>query len=78
MKSRVRLVFPEDLVREPLISRMVRAYDVDVNIRRASVEETYGWILCELEGSRSAVEASIEWLHQAGIEVELLGDVVES
>ena len=78
MKSRVRLVFPEAMVREPLISRMVRAYDVDVNIRRASVEETFGWIICEIEGSRSSVESSIEWLHDAGIEVELLGDVVES
>ena len=78
MNSRVRLVFPESLVREPLISRMVRRYDVDVNIRRASVEEHYGWIVCEIEGDRHAVESSLQWLTEAGVEVEQLGDVVES
>jgi ABC-type methionine transport system ATPase subunit len=78
MTSRVKLIFPENLVREPLISRMVRAFDVDVNIRRASVEETFGWIVCEIDGDRHAVDAAISWLDEAGVEVEPLGDVVES
>ena len=78
MNSRVRLVFPEALVREPLISQMVRRFDVDVNIRRASVEENFGWIICELEGERQAIEDSVSWLGGEGVEVELIGDVVES
>jgi hypothetical protein len=48
------------------------------NIRRANVEETVGWIVCELGGERQAVEDAIAWLQAAGVQVDRLGDVVES
>jgi ABC-type methionine transport system ATPase subunit len=78
MKSeRVKLTFPEHLIREPVIARLVREFDVLPNIRRASVEEHVGWIICELGGEDDSVERAIDWLHQLGIEVDRLGDVVE-
>ena len=75
---RVRLTFPEHLIKQPIIARMVREFDVMPNIRRASVEETVGWIVCELGGDDLAVERAIEWLHGLGVQVDRLGDVVES
>lgn len=75
---RVRLVFPEALVREPVLARLTRALAVEPNIRRASVEEDSGWIVCELVGEASALDAAIDWLHGEGVGVELLGDIVES
>ena len=48
------------------------------NIRRANVEETVGWIVCELGGEQQAVEDAIAWLQAAGVQVDRLGDVVES
>jgi ABC-type methionine transport system ATPase subunit len=78
MSVRVRLVFPEDLVREPVLAHLTRRFDVEPNIRRAQVEETSGWIICELEGEAGAVENSIEWLRGEGVRVEPLSDVVES
>ncbi len=75
---RVRLTFPEHLIKQPIIARMVREFDVMPNIRRASVEETVGWIVCELGGDDQAVERAIEWLHDLGVQVDRLGDVVES
>jgi ABC-type methionine transport system ATPase subunit len=78
MKSeRVKLTFPENLIREPVIARLVREFDVLPNIRRANVEEHVGWIICELGGEHDAVERAIEWLHHLGIGVDRLGDVVE-
>jgi L-aspartate semialdehyde sulfurtransferase ferredoxin len=77
MKVQVRLVFPENLVREPMIARLVREYDVEPNIRRASVEEHSGWIICELDGEAHAIEKSIEWMSSTGIRVENLNDLVE-
>jgi len=53
---RVRLTFPEELVREPIIARMVRTFDVVPNIRRADVGEQTGWIVCELDGDAAHVE----------------------
>jgi ABC-type methionine transport system ATPase subunit len=78
MSIRVRLVFPEDLVREPVLARLTRLYDVEPNIRRAKVEENSGWIICELVGESDAVDASIEWLRGVGVRVEPLADVIES
>jgi ABC-type methionine transport system ATPase subunit len=75
---RVRLTFPEHLIKQPIIARMVREFDVMPNIRRASVQDTVGWIVCELGGDDQAVERAIEWLHDLGVGVDRLGDVVES
>lgn len=75
--TRVRLTFPEHLITQPVIARMVREHDVMPNIRRAKVEETVGWIVCELAGERQAVEDAIAWLREVGVEVDRLGDVVE-
>jgi ABC-type methionine transport system ATPase subunit len=74
---RVRLTFPEALIKQPIIGRMVQEFNVMPNIRRANVEETVGWIICELGGEDDDVEKSLEWLHDLGIQVDRLGDVVE-
>lgn len=74
---RVKLTFPENLIREPVIARMVREFDVLPNIRRANVEETVGWIVCELDGSADSIERAIAWLRDLGVQVDQLGDVVE-
>jgi ABC-type methionine transport system ATPase subunit len=75
---RVKLTFPEHLIKQPLLGRLVREFDVLPNIRRANVEETMGWIICELAGEDDAVEQAVRWLEHAGVQVDRLGDVVES
>jgi ABC-type methionine transport system ATPase subunit len=76
--ERVKLTFPEDLIKEPVIARLVREHDVTPNIRRANVEEHVGWIVCELAGPEEAVARAIDWLREVGVQVDRLGDVVES
>lgn len=78
IEVRVKLTFPEDLVRQPFMARLVRDHQVEPNIRRANVDETEGWILCELTGQPADVEEALAWLRGEGIRVDLLGDVVES
>lgn len=78
IKIQVRLTFPESLVRIPVLATMVRRFDVDPNIRRADVEEHRGWIVCELEGEPPALEGALDWLRGEGVQVDLLGDVLES
>lgn len=74
---RVRLTFPEHLIRRPLVGLLVRQFDVLPNIRRANVEETVGWIVCELAGDPDAIDRAIAWLESSGVEVDRLGDVLE-
>ena len=74
---RVRLTFPEQLITVPVVGRMTRQFDVMPNIRRADIEDTFGWMVCEIEGDRPAVEAALAWAAEQGVGVERLGDVVE-
>ncbi len=75
---RVKLTFPEHLIKQPLMGRLVREFDVLPNIRRAKIEEEVGWIVCELAGEPTSVEQALSWLGDAGVQVDRLGDVVES
>lgn len=76
--ARVKLTFPEQLITQPILGRLARELDVLPNIRRARVEDKVGWIVCELDGTPEAVEAAVAWLRQVGVDVDRLGDVVES
>ncbi len=75
---RVKLTFPESEVPKPVLATMVRQFDVEPSIRRANVEEHKGWIVCEIDGGATQIDAALEWLRGEGISVDLLGDILES
>jgi L-aspartate semialdehyde sulfurtransferase ferredoxin len=77
IEVRVKLTFPEDLVRQPFMARLVREHEVEPNIRRANVDDREGWIVCEITGAPGKVDEALDWLRSQGIRVDLLGDVVE-
>ncbi len=78
MKKRVKLTFPQQLIKEPVIFTMAKEFNVMPNIRRARVTETVGEMILELEGSDENLEKGIRWLKEKEIEVELVeGDVIE-
>lgn len=81
MKPRVRLFvsFPEQLVDRPLIYEVIREFDVVPNIRRANVEDHSGWIILEMTGDSSQLDASVAYLEGLGCTVNRMeGDVLES
>ena len=75
---RVRLVFPDALVREPVLARLARRFPVEPNIRRATVEEHSGWIVCELDGAADRVAEAIAWMERIGVDVDRLEHPLES
>ena len=78
MKTRVKLTFPQNLIKEPIIFMMAKKYDIIPNIRRARVTETVGEMVLELEGSEESINSGIETLRQQGVEIELVeGDILE-
>ncbi|MBI5638993.1 MAG: NIL domain-containing protein [Nitrospirae bacterium] len=78
MKKRVKLTFPQQLIKEPVIFTMAKQFNVMPNIRRARVTETVGEMILELEGEEADLEKGVHWLREKGIEVELAeGDVIE-
>ncbi len=77
-KKRVKLTFPQRLIKEPVIFTMAKKFDVMPNIRRARVTETVGEMVLELEGTEANLEKGIKYLKEQGVEVELPeGDVIE-
>ena len=56
---RIKLTFPKDLIREPVIFTMAKKFDVMPNIRRAKVTETMGEVVLELEGTEARLEEGI-------------------
>ncbi|MGD0884520.1 MAG: NIL domain-containing protein [Thermodesulfovibrionales bacterium] len=78
MKRRVKLTFPQHLIREPVIFTMAKKLDVMPNIRRARVTETVGEMVLELEGADENLDKGIQYLKEQGVDVELVeGDIVE-
>lgn len=78
MKTRVKLTFPQNLIKEPLIFTMAKQFNVMPNIRRARITETVGEMVLELEGEKEDLDQGMSFLKEKGVEVELTeGDVVE-
>jgi ABC-type methionine transport system ATPase subunit len=74
MQERVReryyLTYPSALIREPILYRLVKKFDLVFNIRGASVSDEVGLVAVEFEGPANQVEAAIQWLRQTGVAVE--------
>jgi ABC-type methionine transport system ATPase subunit len=78
MKKRVKLTFPQQLIKEPVLFKMAKKFDVMPNIRRARVTDTVGEMVLELEGKEENIEKGIKSLQKKGVEVELAeGDILE-
>ena len=67
---RITLVFPPNLIKEPVVFTMAKQFDVVPNIRRARVTETVGEMTLELEGNEDVLAKAIKYLESRGIKVE--------
>ena len=76
--KKVMLTFPTEMVREPIIYRLGKDFNLITNIRRADVTEDRGWVVLELKGSQNDIGKALEWVNKKGIRVDpISGDVVE-
>jgi ABC-type methionine transport system ATPase subunit len=76
-RKQVTLIFPQHLIKEPVIYMMAKEYGVIPNIRRAKVTETVGEVTLELEGSDEGLKQAVVFLEKRGVKVEpVVGDVV--
>ena len=69
-RMRVRLTFPTALIQEPIVYRLVKDFDLVINIRRADVTSDHGWVVLEVEGDESALERGVKWLKDRGVQVD--------
>ncbi len=77
-KRIVQLIFPQRLIKKPVIYTMAVKFKVMPNVRRAKVTESVGEMVLELEGTRENLDKGVRFLTKQGIKVEpVVGDVIE-
>jgi ABC-type methionine transport system ATPase subunit len=69
-RMRVRLTFPPNLIQEPILYRLVKDFDIVINIRRADVKADYGWVVLEMEAAEATLERGVAWLKERGVQVD--------
>ena len=67
---KIRVSFPEDKIKEPIIYQIGHEFKVVTNVRRADVREKTGWIELELTGDSTEIERAVESLKTKGVIVE--------
>ena len=77
MEKHLRLTFPEDQATQPVIYHIVKDFDVVPCIRRAAIENHFGWMILSLTGETTQIDAAIAYLSSIGVEVASPeGDIV--
>jgi len=77
-KKRIVLNYPSRLVDQPVISKLVKDYDLIVNIMRARITpKEEGRLVLELTGKRAGMEAGFKYLSEIGVKVQPLAQDVK-
>lgn len=80
VSKRIVLHFPRRLVDRPIISRLVKDFNLDFNILKAYVTpEEEGLLVLELSGERENYDKGIQFLTETGVRIQSLSqDVVRN
>ncbi len=66
------LTYPADQLDKPVISAVIRTYDVEVNILQARITpREEGRMFAQFAGEEAAVDQAIDYLQQNGVKVVL-------
>ncbi len=77
-KKRIVFSYPQKLIDQPVISRLIKDYDLEVNIMRARITpKEEGRLVLEITGKRTDIEAGFKYLNEIGVEVQSLAQDVK-
>lgn len=78
VSKKVVLRFPKRMVDRPIIYRLVKDYDLEFNILKASITpEQEGLLVLELKGNQQEYDKGIEFLIKAGVKIQSLSQDVK-
>ncbi|HHN46775.1 MAG TPA: 4Fe-4S dicluster domain-containing protein [Planctomycetes bacterium] len=70
-KKTLHLHFPPEQARAPLIYRLVKDFDLVVNILQARIEPNeHGRAVIELAGTRNDINRGVDYLRQQGVDID--------
>jgi len=79
VSKRVVLHFPRRLVEQPVICRLVRDYNLEFNILKASITaepEEEGLLVLQLKGEQEEYDRGIKFLLKSGLKIQSLSQDV--
>jgi ferredoxin len=77
VSKRIVLHFPKRLVERPIIYRLVKDYDLEFNILKASITpEQEGVMVLELKGNQGEYDKGVDFLIKAGVKIQSLSQDV--
>ncbi len=77
VSKRIVLHFPRRLVDRPIVSRLVRDFNLDFNILKASVTpDEEGLLVLELSGKQEDYDKGVEYLTKTGVKIQSLSQDV--
>ena len=73
VSKKIVLRFPPQVAEKPVVFRLVKDYNLEFNILRASINpEEDGLMVMEIAGNRREYDQGISYLSQEGVYVQLL------
>ena len=80
VSKRIVLHFPKRMVDRPIVCRLVKDYDLEFNILKASITpEKEGLMILELSGEQEEYDRGIRYLTKSGVEIQSLSqDVIRN
>ncbi len=77
VSKKIVLRFPKRLVDRPIICRLVKDYNLEFNLLKASVtQEEEGLMVLELSGDRKEYDKGINFLIKTGVKIQSLSQDV--
>ena len=76
--KRVKFSFEQRLIKEPVIWKLGKQFDIVTNIRRADVTAEFGWVILELDGEEAEIDRGLVWVETQGVRIDpVYEDIVE-
>jgi L-aspartate semialdehyde sulfurtransferase ferredoxin len=77
VSKRIVLHFPGRLVEKPIVYKLIKDFDLEFNILKASIiPDEEGLMVLELKGERANFDKGILYLTDAGVRIQSLGQDV--
>ena len=75
--NKLVIKFPAAVVEQPLISQLVRKYDLIVNILKADISpQREGSVIMEVNGTREQYQEGMSFLKELGVSVQPLNQTI--
>ena len=77
VSKKIVLRFPKRIVERPIIYRLVKDYDLEVNILQASINpEKEGLLVLEMKGDQKKYDNGVRYLMKTGVRIQSLSQDV--